>query len=592
MSIRRPRQWRLTIFPKLIIAFLVVIAPIYVIGLQMNRLGESSVREELSKSLKSKVDFYLNSLEVENERMMSLLQRYVVDKDVQHLAFISNTMTIGEWSEAVLRIQDKLEVIKGSSLYVKSASAHILTLKRTLSTEKSISDTLDEEYEAVASVYERKGPGIFYWKNRLFLAVAYPGSDLPGMQETFVLSIELNLETLEQSLLTITDYDNSGAMLINSEQNWSLKGNGNAELVNELKDFLDERTDLETREGISQVSLDGSLHLVAFKHSPTFGYDLVAYVPPEQMLGSIEKYRNLLWMLSFISLAIVVAYSYWLYRLIRKPLYKMISGFRKVEAGLMESMVLPKSNDEFMYLFQRFNMMMDKLKVLIHEVYEQKIRAQSSELKQLQSQINPHFLYNTYFILYRLAKMNDNDSVVRFSQHLGEYFQYITRNASDDVSLEAEIRHSRTYVEIQNIRFAKSRIEVDFGELPEGCKDMKVPRLIVQPFIENAYQYGLESRRKDGRIIVAMVPSNDNLFISVEDNGEKLKDADLLKLEGDLAERGKDMEYTGVLNVHRRLQIRFGAEYGVSVKRGEMGGMKVTLKLPIESPGKGNNNEI
>ncbi|MCD9025941.1 sensor histidine kinase [Cohnella silvisoli] len=591
MRIRSVKQWRLTIFPKLIIAFLLVIAPIYGIGLEMNQLGESSVRDELSKSLKSRVDFYLNSLEVENERLMSLLQQYVVDKDLQHLAFISNTMTIAEWSETVLRIQDKLQSIKSSSMYVKSVSAHILTLKRTLSSEQSITDKIDDDYQAVESVYKRRGPGIFYWNDRLFLAVAYPGSDLPNMQETFVLSIELNLETMRQSLQSFSDYERSGAMLINVERNWMLNGDGNGEVAPELKGFLNGRFNRNAMEGIQQIQAGGNQYLTAYKHSPTFGYYLIAYVPPEQMLGAIDKYRTLLWILSFISLAIIIAYSYWLYRLIRRPLYRMISGFRKVEAGLMEPMPLPKSNDEFLYLFQRFNMMMEKLKVLIHEVYEQKIRAQSSELKQLQSQINPHFLYNTYFILYRLAKMSDFDSVIRFSQHLGEYFQYITRNAAEDVPLEAEIRHSRTYVEIQNIRFAKSRIDVDFGELPEACKEMRVPRLILQPFIENAYKYGLESKRKNGRIVVAMEQRDEFLLMSVEDNGEWLTDEDLQKLEADLSFNSNEMEYTGMLNVHRRLRIRFGGDCGVSVERGEMGGMKVTLKLPLDTVGDNNQQQ-
>src|SRR5690606_13977204 len=98
---------------------------------------------------------------------------------------------------------------------------------------------------------------------------------------------------------------------------------------------------------------------------------------------------------------------------------------------------------------------------LIHQVYEQQLRAQSSELKQLQSQINPHFLYNTYFILYRLAKLNDNESIARFSHYLGDYFQYITRNASEDIPLEMEFKHAMTYAEIENIRF-NNRIQVHF----------------------------------------------------------------------------------------------------------------------------------
>lgn len=581
MKFFRKRQRRMTIFPKLIIAFLLVVAPIYGIGLGMNQLGEKSVREELSKSLKSRVDFYLNSLEVANELQRGLLQQYALDKDIQHATFISNTMTIGVWTETVQRIQDKLQLIKSSSPYIKSVSAHILTLKRTISTEETISDTINPDYEAVASVSKLRGVGNFYWNDRLFMAVAYPGSDLPNMSETFALSIEINEETMKQSLQNFSDYENAGAMLINPENGWILGNQADDGLTKELSEYLRNRSEDSAGEGYEQISASDSSYFVAYKRSPIFGYYLIAYVPSDEMLGPIGKYRILLWGLSFVSLVFIVAYSYWLYQLIRKPLHRMITGFRKVEAGMMEPIPLPKARDEFQYLFQRFNMMTNNLKVLIQEVYEQKLRAQTSELKQLQSQINPHFLYNTYFILYRLAKMQDNDSVIRFSQHLGEYFQYITRNGSDDVPLDAEIKHSRSYVEIQNIRFAKSRIAVDFSELPEGCGDMRVPRLILQPFIENAYQYGLETKRKDGKIAVTMTEQDGRLLISVEDNGERLTNADLQKLEANLEKQRADMEYTGMLNVHRRLQIRFGAEYGVSVARSAMGGMKATLKLPM-----------
>ncbi|NBD24992.1 sensor histidine kinase [Paenibacillus glycinis] len=581
MDIFRKQQWRMTIFPKLIVAFLLVVAPIYGIGLMMNQLGEKSVSEELSKSLNSRVDFYLNSLEVENDRMMELLQQYIVDKDIQHAAFVSNTMSIGEWTETVQRIQDKLQLIKNSSLYIKSVSAHILTLKRTISSDATISDTLGSEYEAVASISKLRGVGKYYWNNRLFLAIAYPGSDLPNMKETYVLSVEINEDMMKQSLQNFSDYKNAGALLVNSEHGWSLGNRTDEALTRELTDYLRERPEDGSGEGYAQISAGKSSYFVAYKRSPTFGYDLIAYVPSAEMLGPIDKYRMLLWVMSFVSLVFIVAYSYWLYQLIRKPLHRMITGFRKVEAGKMEPMPLPKARDEFQYLFQRFNMMTNNLKVLIQEVYEQKLRAQTSELKQLQSQINPHFLYNTFFILYRLAKMQDHDSVIRFSQHLGEYFQYITRNGSEEVPLGAEMKHSRSYVEIQNIRFAKSRIAVDFSELPEGCGDMRVPRLILQPFIENAYHYGLETKRRDGRIAVTMTEQDGQLLISVEDNGERLTDADLRRIEANLAQQGADMEYTGMLNVHRRLQIRFGASYGVYVTRGEMGGMKATLRLPM-----------
>src|SRR5690606_10880373 len=200
--------------------------------------------------------------------------------------------------------------------------------------------------------------------------------------------------------------------------------------------------------------------VVAYQYSEAYGYYLAAYIPTEQILGPVNTYRNLLWLLSFIALVIIVIYSYWIYRLIHRPLQSLVKAFRKVEQRQLSPIDLPNTNDEFRYLFERFNLMVGNLNELIHQVYEQQLRAQSSELKQLQSQINPHFLYNTYFILYRLAKMNDNESIAHFCQYLGEYFQFITRNASGDIPLEMEFNHSRTYAEIQNIRF-KNRIQVE-----------------------------------------------------------------------------------------------------------------------------------
>ncbi|MBO9599869.1 MAG: histidine kinase, partial [Cohnella sp.] len=215
-------------------------------------------------------------------------------------------------------------------------------------------------------------------------------------------------------------------------------------------------------------------------------------------------------------------------------------------------------------------------------VYEEQLRLQQAELKQLQAQINPHFLYNTYFILYRLAKLQDNESIAQFSQYLGEYFQYITRNGVDNVSLEMEFRHAQTYAQIQNIRF-KNRIRVEFEELREPYRSILVPQLILQPLLENAYMHGLEARRKAGLIRVAVGEENGMIRITVEDNGDKLTDEKLASLQASLLVQGAEHEYTGLLNVNRRLQLRFGSEYGVHVRRGELGGLSVTLSMRAQA---------
>lgn len=574
----------LTIFPKLFIALVIVVAPLYGIAIRMNQLGESSLERELSNSLQARVDFYLNALEVEHEHMSSLLQEYTLDKDIQHLTYLYETMSLGEFTDTIRRVQQKIEQLKGSSIYAKNVSLHILTLGRSMNSEFSITDSLMEEYAAVHPLTGGNGSGLYQWHDRMFLALSYPTVSSVTLEPDFILSIELDLDAMKQALTSFHAYEDAGAILIHT-QNRSVISASSPDGFDHLVDVFADKYAAQDLAGLERMQLGKQEYVMAYQYSGSFGHYLVAYMPTRQMLGPIDTYRSWLWLLSLIALIIIIAYSYWIYRLIHRPLQKLVKAFRRVEQMQLTTIEVPKSHDEFLYLFQRFNIMVGNLNVLIKQVYEQKLRTQSSELKQLQAQINPHFLYNTYFILYRLAKMNDNESIARFCQYLGEYFQYITRTSSDEITLELEFKHSRTYAEIQNIRF-KNRIEVDFAELPEACGAYRVPRLILQPIVENAYKYGLEKKRSLGIIRVRTVVAEHALFVSVEDNGQQLSDEQL----GDLSRKlqiplqGDEMEYTGLLNVQRRLQIRFGQEYGVQVSRGSMGGLLVQLKMPWPAP--------
>jgi len=572
------KSWPHTLFPKLVFAFLLVIIPLYLLGITMNRLLESSVQKELSNSLQSRVSYYTNSLETERTHMTTLLRDFVIDQDLHHFTFVSNFMTLFEWSETVTRIQNKLLMIRNSSIYIKEVKAHFLTLGRTLSSNKSITETLDPDYEAVKPAYGSNDPGFISWQDRLFLGLSYPESELPDRKPSFVLSLELDTGTLRKSLLQMIDYERSGAFMISPQAGWSIANAGDAEAVAAVSGFARQQFAAGQMSGLSPLAIGGSDYLVAYEYSALLGSYVVVYIPHRQVFGQIESYRQLYWLLSLIALLIIVAYSYWLFRLIHKPLQKLIRSFRKVEGGSLEPAALPRSDDEFRYLFQSFNRMVDQLKVLFQEVYEQKLRAQSSELKQLQSQINPHFLYNTYFILNRLAKMKDQENVLRFSRYLGEYFQYITRTAASDVPFEDEYKHSTTYAAIQTIRFSE-RIQAHFAELPEGSGKLTVPKLILQPVIENAYKHGLEQRLQGGLIAVAADGQAGALIVTVEDNGERLTDEGLAALRLSLQSLGPDSEYTGLLNVHRRLQIHYGAGSGISVERGEQGGLKVVLTI-------------
>lgn len=577
---RTNKSWKSIILLKLLLAFMVLVAPLYIIGLTINMIGQSRLKEELTASQHSKTSFYLDMLESEGEHMINLLQEYVIDKDLHHLTYLNGTMTQFEFTEVIRRVQSKLVQLKGSSVYADTVSAHILTLQRSLSSEVSINSTLNDDFKTVEDALQISRSGLYHSDDMMFLAIAYPGPAPSDYQSGFILSIKLDESAIIQMLRMFQSREHStaGAALISPQREKVISDYENQSLLDVTKSFLKSKHEAGMRKGAEILEFNNQNMMISYAYSPLLDLYLTAFIPIDEMLGPVDTLNNLLWILSFCSLIVIVAFSYWVYRQIHSPLRNLVKAFRKVENGLLAHVDLPRSNDEFLYLYQRFNTMIDKLNELIHQVYEQKLRVQSSELKQLQSQINPHFLFNTYFILYRLAKKKDHYSIERFVQYLGEYFQYITRNAADDITLEQEFQHSQTYAQIQNIRF-QGRIVVEFEPLPEDWKSVLVPRLSLQPIFENAYKHGLESLSRQGCIRISLKEYHSMLHVVVEDNGDRISNEMLYRLIHSLKQANGLTEHTGLLNVHRRLQIRFGPEAGIEVSNSSLGGLQVTMKV-------------
>jgi two-component system sensor histidine kinase YesM len=277
-------------------------------------------------------------------------------------------------------------------------------------------------------------------------------------------------------------------------------------------------------------------------------------------------------------------------KIIHHPLNKLIYSFQKVETGDLSIRINEKEKSEFNYLYQGFNRMADNLDNLINQVYNQKLLLQKAEFKQLQAQINPHFLYNSFFMLHRMIQSEMQEESVKMASELGLYFKYITRNKSEFVSLKDEYAHARIYSNIQALRF-EGRIEVSFEELPTDAAFIQVPRLILQPVIENAYNYGLENMVEGGLLKVSFTKGYQQLSIHVEDNGNSLPDDKLDSLRKSLNIPDTSLttgEISALLNIHQRMQIFFKSQEPLRVERSVLGGLKVILNIEI---GEDNSNE-
>jgi two-component system sensor histidine kinase YesM len=577
------------LFYKMIGLFLVTAIPIYIISLLMNQAGSNSVKQEITGSQMAQVNYYMRALEVEINRITHLQQVYINDVPLQQLSVEAEILSDYEKKEAVDSLQRQLQIIKASSPYIYNVSAYIPLVDSTISTASYYSELDWAEFHRLLDGANKEHPFI-YDQGRLFVVLVYPDSFInrPRMPN-YILSVELSIKQLTESLELYANHLQGGAVLVGDS--WSVTGSGFS-ISEQLRKQITEEPPEGQTEGYRRENVGKSPYLIAFNKSVLLGVTMFIFVPENEILGPLHTYQLWFWVLSGFSFVIVFIFSYWIYRQIHQPLHKLVRAFRKAEEGDLDASIQVSSHDEFNYLYEQYNMTVRKLKISLLEVVEQSTRAQRSELKQLQAQINPHFLYNSFFILHGLARMDDRQKVVQLSKRLGQYFQYLTRSGTDEVELGKELEHTKAYLEIQAIRFSQ-RIQIHIDVLPFRYYSWMVPRLILQPIIENAYKYGLENLEVGGLLSLTFNGVDDQLMITIEDNGQELTDVGLSSLHQSLLEADKAAEYTGVINVHRRLQLKYGQRAGLHAARGDTGGMKISMTLINHSRKEGlNDNSV
>ncbi|WP_020620531.1 sensor histidine kinase [Paenibacillus daejeonensis] len=576
MIMRRDYSLRNSIFLRLVITFTLIMLPIITAGVYIYQWTIRTASEDISKTAVSQLSFYLNDLENELERMKLLQYGLLEDADLNKLAITWESMSDIQRTQSITAVINRLYAVQNSSDYIHNVSVHIRTITKTLSSLNGASAFESKRYREIRSAFGSRGTKLIVWEGNLYLSASKPngGKDKDPL---FIIEIEMDNNKLLRALRQFNIYTGSGTIMKSGGAEFSI---GSGSIIMSQANMLPGLDKIVS--GSSEAMMwEGESYFVSHAYSEELDMSLYRFIPEQIVRKPLGKLYTIAWLFAAGALVIMAVYALSTYKFIHKPLLKLVKGFRRLESGDLEQTIAHDANDEFRYIYARFNQMVMNLRTLIDQVWKQKVLAQRAELKQLQSQINPHFLYNSFFIMNTMAKTGDTQRIEMFTTLLGEYFQFVTRNAADEVTLKQEIHHARTYADIQELRFYK-RIEVQFEELPESCQRIRVPRLIVQPIIENAFEHSLEKKARHGLVDIRFEQKQAWLRIIIEDNGNSLTDEVLDSLQRKLVQQEETAETTGILNIHRRLVIACGEGSGISVARGEWGGLRVTLSIPLK----------
>ncbi len=312
------------------------------------------------------------------------------------------------------------------------------------------------------------------------------------------------------------------------------------------------------------------------------GWTLAAALPRDDIFRTSRELR--LEMLVVVLLLTAAAYflAYRLSHSIARRLYRLNDTMHAVEHGDVSARVEPQGRDEIGQLMRSFSNMMTRIDTLMDEKLEQGQQIKALELKALQAQINPHFLYNSLDLINCTAIASNVPQISRMVNALARFYRLSLSRGREVIPLSDELKHAQLYVEIQNMRF-ENRVQVKW-EIEPGVEQCSIIKIVLQPIIENAVIHGIFEREdKTGCLRIAAHRQQDDLIITVEDNGVGMDEATrVANFSADASSANTKGGY-GVRNINARLHLAYGPEYGLFCESEIGRGTCVTIRIPAQT---------
>ncbi|MCB8983519.1 MAG: sensor histidine kinase [Ardenticatenaceae bacterium] len=366
--------------------------------------------------------------------------------------------------------------------------------------------------------------------------------------------------------------------------------------MNTLTHYVDkmgEQIGAGSRVAENEQVLDDIRGVSAVVEESVQDYMLFEVNQAEQQYKANQERFTQLSILYMILLPGVILFSVLAAWIISASIYIPIKKLHDVTATItgedLQALVTTHNVDEITELGISFNIMIGRIRELLNAKIREQENLKKAELKALQAQINPHFLYNTLDTIVWMAESNNTDQVIEIVRALSSFFRIALSKGKDWISLQQEIEHVRSYLTIQKMRY---RDILDFKiEVEEELLDSTVLKLTLQPLVENALYHGIKSKRNGGTIVVrAHAAENDNVLLEVQDDGVGFTPYKLAQIQDLLVQDLGEVTLSeeggfGLENVHKRIQLYYGQGYGLAIESHYRSGTRVAVKIPYRCNG-------
>lgn len=331
----------------------------------------------------------------------------------------------------------------------------------------------------------------------------------------------------------------------------------------------------------------GERKLFIYTRSSDTKWKAVTSIPLKELTKGSAVIRNVTIAASLVTVGLAMLVSVIFSFALTKPLRKMMRLMKNVQEGDFSVQFPVKHRDEIGLLGNQFNRMIVRIDELIQDIYLSETKRREAELHALQTQINPHFMYNTLETIRMAAELNDDTPVADMISLLGKQLRYSISSVNEEVTLEKELQHVRHYVELLNYRYPdRFRLAID---IPQQLAAYPMPKLVLQPIVENAIYHGLDQSKPLLSIRITGQFRDRHVLLTIQDNGTGMDEGTVRRLNDRFSGRHRREEPggggIGLSNVNERLMLHFGAACGLNVESGLGVFTSIHIRLPERSSG-------
>ena len=407
---------------------------------------------------------------------------------------------------------------------------------------------------------------------------------------TRVVEITKGTDTVQGILLIHLNYTGlklllDGVTLGNEGYIYLIDGNGEiiyhprAQLIDSGLEHENNRAVSEYRDGIYQETFQGEERVITVKSVGYTGWKLIGVAPRQTVsLNSLKTQLLVVFVAAFILFLMSLVNSYISSR-ITTPIRKLELSVNEIEKGNLNAKGDAEGSYEIRHLGQSVQNMAKQIQVLMADIVSEHEKKRKQEFDTLQSQINPHFLYNTLDIIVWMIENEKPDQAVKAVTALARFFRISLSRGKSIITVKDELEHVRNYLMIQHMRF-KNRFSYTI-EAEDEVLELASLKLMLQPLVENAIYHGMEFMDGDGEIFISAWKEGEDLYLKLSDNGLGMTEEQVARLFSDMPHTGSSRgSGIGVKNVNERIRLYFGSEYGLSIESEPDEGTVVTIHLP------------